>query len=59
MLIVTIASFISAMGFTVCTFTALFFALMGDLGSSLGFALIAGIWFVLMVTLGYAYINRG
>lgn len=57
MLLLTIASFISAIGFTVCSFISLFFALMGDLGSSIGFALVAGIWFILMVVFGYAYVN--
>jgi hypothetical protein len=58
MVLLTVASLISAFSFMVCTYTALYFAFINDIGSSLGFALLAGIWFILMVVFGYAYINR-
>jgi hypothetical protein len=54
----TIASFFSAMCFTLCTATAVYFAVLEDnIGSSAGFALLACWWFILMVVFGYCYIR--
>jgi multidrug transporter EmrE-like cation transporter len=58
MFLVSLASLFSAIAFMICTFTALYFAIADNIGSSIGFALLAGIWFVLMVIFGYVYTSR-
>lgn len=58
MIFITIASFISAICFVTCTILALFFALSNILASSVGYAILAGWWFILTVLFGYVYLNR-
>jgi multidrug transporter EmrE-like cation transporter len=58
MIFITIASFISAVCFVICTIVALFFALSNTLAISVGFAILACWWFILTVIFGFVYLNR-
>ena len=57
-MLTTIASFISAVLFVLCTIVSVYLTLLdGNLAASAGFALLASWWFILMVVFGLAFIR--
>jgi hypothetical protein len=56
-MILTVVSLIASISFVSCTSCALYFAFMGDVGISAGFALLSSWWFVIMVLFGLAFMR--